>query len=147
MLNKFILIERTKQNEKQTAGNLSIYKNQADWIDPDTKPVFECFTLELAWKNNIRNESRIHPGVFPAKKHNSPKFGKSIHIQKVPGRTEILIHRGNFHMDTKGCILVGDDYADINGDGFYDVINSTSTMKKLLSLINDKLIVVIHNNF
>lgn len=35
--------------------------------------------------------------------------------------------------DTTGCILVGNEFRDINNDGLVDVTNSKLTMKKLLN--------------
>lgn len=40
-------------------------------------------------------------------KVNSPKFGKTWEIFKVPNRSEILFHVGNHPQDTHGCILLG----------------------------------------
>src|SRR5690554_1329961 len=85
------------------------------------KLVFEFVTLELPWKNNERRVSCIPTGIYHAIKHTSPKFKESFWLQDVPGRSEILIHVGNFTREIRGCILPGDRYADIDGDGIIDV--------------------------
>jgi hypothetical protein len=33
----------------------------------------------------------------------------------VPGRSEILIHKGNLSSDSKGCIIVGEEFGTLNG--------------------------------
>lgn len=125
-----LFLERYQYDDKQTLGKLYLldYKGHiiADW-----------HSLELPNKNNQRRVSCIPEGAYKARKHNSPKFGKSLWLQDVPNRSEILIHRGNYHSDILGCILIGSDLADINKDGYLDVTNSTNSIKELMSLIED----------
>lgn len=125
-----LFLERYQYDDKQTLGKLYLldYKDNiiADW-----------HSLELPNKNNQRRVSCIPEGVYKARKHNSPKFGKSLWLQDVPNRSEILIHKGNYHSDILGCILIGSDLADINKDGYLDVTNSTNSIKELMSLIED----------
>ena len=122
-----IVIDRIDQNDYQTEGFLRVYEGE--------RLVFDCKTLELPWRNNQRRISRIPDGRYQAILHHSPRFGESIWIQGVPNRSEILIHLGNYNRDTLGCILVGSDFADIDGDGQYDVIASRQTMLKLFDTI------------
>lgn len=126
-----IVITRTQQNDIQTLGTLEVFNT--------TEKLFECKTLELPWKNNKQNISCIPNGHYFAKKHISPTFGKSIWIKDVKERSEILIHKGNFYSDIKGCILVGEKHIDINSDGYKDVTNSTVTMEKLYNLVKDPI--------
>lgn len=133
-----IIINRYQEEDKQTIGEL-ILKNR------DNEEPFTCHTLELPWRANAKNTSRIPEGEYLAVKHVSPKFGACLWIQEVPNRTEILIHRGNFHKDTLGCILVGKNLTDIDGDGYRDVTHSRDTLKKLLEEI-DRDIVTVHIN-
>jgi hypothetical protein len=55
-------------------------------------------------------------------------------VVDVQGRTYILIHAGNLYTHTLGCILVGEDFLDINDDGYPDVTNSGATLQKLRDL-------------
>ena len=78
-----------------------------------------CYTLENGWHGNKRQISRIPAGVYPLKVRKyggwdiklSKRFPDmhqgAIELADVPGRSAILIHPGNWHTDTLGCILPG----------------------------------------
>ena len=94
-----------------------------------------CWTLENTWANNERRVSCIPPGVYPltvrtfggwherlAKRF--PQIHKgAIELEGVPGRSAILIHPGNFHTETEGCVLPGDTRG-IGPDGSLAVMSS-----------------------
>ena len=70
------------------------------------------YTLEDAWRDNKRNVSCIPAGTYKVTPHgwekNTPfKYKRTWLINGVPNRSAILIHAGNTHQDTQGCILVG----------------------------------------
>lgn len=71
----------------------------------DGKPCF--VTLEDKWRDNEKMVSCIPKGTYPVLIHQSPKFGLCYKVHNVPDRSEILIHAGNTHEDTHGCILLG----------------------------------------
>lgn len=133
-----IVITRTEENDTQTIGELKVYTD---------KLLFEAKTLELPWRENQRMISRIPSNHYKAVKNISQKHGKSIWIQDVEGRSEILIHKGNFHSETLGCILVGEGLTDIDGDGHKDVTNSTRTMDELYGIVKEPLFVNIIEEF
>ena len=89
-------------------------------------------TLELEWDNNRARVSCIPLGKYIVERRTSEKFGNHFHITNVVDRSYILIHHGNYHRDILGCILVGSNHTDIDGDGYRDVTSSKNTMKKLL---------------
>lgn len=76
---------------------------------------FSCFTLELPWRDNRPNISCIPSGVYSSVVRQSPRFGQVYHVQNVPQRSFILMHRGNvagdtsrgFRSNVEGCILLG----------------------------------------
>jgi hypothetical protein len=78
-----------------------------------TSEDFVCYILELPWRNNERAKSCIPEGVYQASWHKSPRFGWTYRISDVTGRSEILIHTGNYAGDTSrgflsnshGCLL------------------------------------------
>jgi hypothetical protein len=122
-----IRVLRTIDNGKQTNGVL--------YVEKDGAIIFECFTLELPWKDNERRVSCIPEGTYKAVKHRSPKFGNSVWIKDVPNRSEILIHPANYVRQLLGCIAVGKDLKDIDGDELEDVTASRNTMNELLALL------------
>lgn len=121
-------IVRNADQSKQTLGKLTVYDQQG-------RNVFSCFTMERPWLNNKRRESCIPVGTYKCIKHVSPKFGACFHVLGVVGRSEILIHKGNYYTDSLGCILPGSGLADLNKDGLQDVTNSKVTVGKLLELM------------
>lgn len=64
-------------------------------------------TLELPWRNNQRNVSRIPLGSYQLARVQSQRFGNTFEVKNVPERSAILFHAGNIPADTQGCILVG----------------------------------------
>ena len=95
---------------------------------------FICWTLEDPWNDNKNNISCIPLGTYElyTKTYGRyfAKYATPIPILRdVPGRSEILIHPGNYATDTEGCILVGD------GKGENAVWNSVKTWKKLLPIL------------
>ena len=69
-----------------------------------------CYTLELPDRENKNRISCIPKGIYSPyfiESSASGKYKKVYHIPDVPGRTGVLIHKGNNHRHTLGCILVG----------------------------------------
>lgn len=124
-----IKITRIHQDNTRTLGILELFK--------DGELLFECKTLELPWKDNQRSKSRIPNGYYSAIKHMAPEKGKSVWIQNVIGREEILIHIGNFIYDTRGCILLGTKFMHMNADGGLDLFDSAVAMNTLYDLLPD----------
>lgn len=122
-------------NNLQTLGRLVLFEG--------SKIILQLYTLELPDLGNQQNISCIPEGEYEVHRIYSPKFGKCFHLQAVPGRTEILIHKGNYNKDTHGCILIGMGHSDINGDGTMDVIESSLAMEKLQNIITEDVFTLI----
>ena len=71
------------------------------------KPV--CCTLENPWKHNQINISCIPPGSYKAEIITEPysKHFGMYRLKRVPGRSLIDIHVGNYPKNTLGCPLLG----------------------------------------
>lgn len=104
-------------------------------LDEKEKIAFKCFTLELPDNGNKQKISNIPAGKYKVVKRNSPKYGDHFHITNVKNRSFVLIHQGNYYTQIEGCVLVGVDMVDVNGDGVLDVTQSVATMKKLNSIM------------
>lgn len=72
-------------------------------------------TVERPWKYNRKGESCIPTGTYLCKRVDSPKFGDTFEVTGVPGRTEILFHKGNLAEDSHGCIIVGEAFNVVKG--------------------------------
>ena len=64
-------------------------------------------TVERPWVGNKRMLSCIPEGTYTCKRVNSPKFGATFEVTKVPGRSHILFHAANTSGDLHGCIGLG----------------------------------------
>lgn len=112
-------------------------KGQAEIRDHEGQFKFAFYTLELPWMDNAVRKSCIPAGNYTCRRRESQKYGHHWHVQDVEGRTLILIHHGNYHSDTLGCILVGRNLKDINGDGLLDTTDSIATMRQLRQMLPD----------
>ena len=136
-MKKAVLI-RLEENKKQTLGRLFVF----DGLDI----IFECCTLELAWRENKRNVSCIPIGNYKVNPRNSEKYGDHFLVENVMMRDYILIHEANYYTDLKGCIGVGSNFYDINKDGETDITSSRNTKAKLLGKAPEGFELIILNN-
>lgn len=114
--------------KEQTLGTMLVVSDYESIL-------FSCKTLELKWNENKRQLSCIPKGKYRVTKWNSPKFGTCFKVHDVEGRTNILIHAGNYKKQTLGCILVGERFKDLDGDRITDITNSKRTLEELLKLL------------
>lgn len=123
-------LDRFIHTDKSTIGKL--------YIDS----VFECYILELPWKDNQNNISCIPEGFYHWKIRNEP-YSKyhypHLHITNVVDRSFILLHIGNYPKDTKGCLLPGTSY------GENAVWNSEEAFNKLMSKVSNDGTIIISN--
>lgn len=109
---------------------------------------FMCKTLELPWRENKRSISCIPSGEYTVQIRQSPKYGSVYWVTKVPNRTWILIHAGNFAGDTKfgfrthvnGCILLGKKFGYLSDQRA--VLSSRITVKKFRRVMQDQSFVL-----
>lgn len=129
-----LLLERKYLKSNYTIGNLSINGK------------FFCNTLEDKNRDLNKNgrfdngEQKVYAqtcipfGTYEIKMTYAPKFKRELPwLQNVPSFTGILIHRGNTHEHSAGCILVGEN--KIKGQ----VINSTKYEQELVKLIKESI--------
>lgn len=135
-----LVIERLTDNDYQTISTMFVL-DASDYIE------WNCHCLEPAWKDNQQDISCIPAGKYRVEKHIAPSFGKSFWVKDVPGRSEILIHIGNFRKDTRGCPLPGIDMADIDGDKNIDMSSSGKAIEKLWKLLPDSFELEIINGY
>ncbi len=131
-----MLIGRIKDTEYGTFGILF------------NKGIPFALTLENSWINNVRNVSCIPIGKYKCQRYTSPKFGETFRIMNVPNRGEIegvIFHKGNLDDDTRGCILIGEQFGLLNnepailrsGDGFAEFMDKNNSVSEFELIIMD----------
>ena len=106
---------------------------------------FQCFTLELPWKNNQKSISCIPEGIYQFHRRLSRKNGHVLELLDTLHRTHIQIHSGNYTYQIEGCVLVGDSVRWLDGDAIPDVTNSKKTLERLMEVSQGIDLIEIHN--
>ncbi len=113
--------------------------------DENNNILFSSQSLERGWLNNARNISCIPAGIYKLKLEWSPKFQKDLwEIYDVPNRRECKFHAANFSRQLNGCIALGKERTDIDGDSFIDITNSRNTMKLFHKAMEGESISTLH---
>jgi hypothetical protein len=122
-----LLVLNLYRVQSDSKGTLGILKLTNELI---------CYTLELPYLNNQRNISCIPAGEYNCVRVKSPRFGDVFEVVNVKGRSNILIHKGNWITDIQGCILVGLQQSIYDNNlNRYSVLNSTGAFNKLNLLL------------
>ena len=88
-------------------------------------------TLEPAWADNSIGESCIPEGIYTCERYSSAKYPNTWEVTDVSGgRTRILLHAGNYPINTSGCVLVGMEHSSTT----YAINSSAMAMGKLMEL-------------
>lgn len=143
-----ILIDRFFKGENYTIGKLYINGEYfCDTLEDRDRGLKQSNDLELIKEVKVMHETAIPTGEYKVSLNIvSPKYsnyskypwarevhGKLPRLLNVPGFEGILIHVGNIHSHTSGCILVGKN--SISGK----VTNSTEYFHKLYEKMQDAL--------
>lgn len=84
----------------------------------------------------------VLPGEYTMRRRLSPRFGHVWEICDVPGHTDILVHGGNFNLDSTGCELVGEDILigdDPRTEGRDEMVtNSKATLARFMDETADE---------
>jgi hypothetical protein len=107
---------------------------------------FACYTLELPWRDNDANFSRIPIGTYPAAYIHSPHFGRMLYqLENVSDRQNCEIHMGNFAGDTakgyksdvEGCTILGAHTGMLTPEGYAKpqlaVLDSVPTLDRFMA--------------
>lgn len=98
---KILILKRIAMNPDSTLGVL---------LDEPNQPF--ALTMELPWLGNKANESCIPEGEYLCNRVTKIKHGECFELFQVPNRTDILIHKGNFPTDSRGCIILGEQFEE-----------------------------------
>lgn len=72
-----------------------------------------ALTMELGWHDNKHDISCIPKGEYLVQRTVKIKHGLCFEILNVPNRSDILIHKGNFPTDSRGCIILGEQFGQM----------------------------------
>jgi len=92
-----------------------------------------CVTMENPWWNNQRSVSCIPFGIYQCQRIISPRFGETFEVKDVHDRSHIIFHKGNHVDDTRGCILLGSYFDEVNNEVW--IKNSSAAFKKFMDLL------------
>ncbi len=126
-----VILIRKHETEKGTVCDFHVYG--------EGRHLLFLAALELPWKHNRRNISRIPEGTYLLVKEWSEKFNKMLwELKGVPGRSEIKIHNANFTRQLQGCIAVGLYHKDIDQDGQTDVADSLPGLEDFHDVMSEE---------
>ena len=97
--------------------------NQGTYAVLKYKDIPFSVTLEREWLDNRPSKGQkagscIPAGTYKCKRVDSPRFGNTFEVTNVPKRSHILFHKGNLDDDSRGCILVGEQFGKLgDSDG------------------------------
>lgn len=94
-----------------------------------------CVSLEPQALNNRPFVSCIPAGRYQCRKTLSPRHGWTFKLDRVPGRSDILFHRGNTLADTEGCILLGRRFGSLGG--CRGILASGDVMDEFMIMMGD----------
>jgi len=96
-----------------------------------------CKTLENPWLDNQNQISCIPTGIYKVIRDDTGRF-QYWRLLDVKDRTGIEIHNGNKEKHTKGCILLGKDWAFMDGELAITASNSTLERLRDKKILPDK---------
>jgi hypothetical protein len=135
-MNLKVIINRFKIRDDYTLGHCYVKFGEGDSI------YIGC-SLERGWLDNQSNISCVPEGTYSLRYEHSPRFRKFLwELYDVPGRSECKFHAANYWRQLNGCIALGANHKDIDGDGDPDVTSSLLTMKKFHNVMKK----VLHSN-
>lgn len=106
-------------------------------LEPPNYPAILLHTLEDAWIDNEVMASCIPDGLYLCKPRRFFKGGyDAIEVTGVPGRSTILVHKGNTDEDVSGCIVVGQRLGVLYGE--LAVLESTDAFRALMRWLGDR---------
>ena len=142
-----ITVQRLFHTDNTTVGKLFIDGSPECWTLEDTKQLNKIHGITRipsgSYKIRVRNFGRIHE-----KYQKRFDFHQgTLELLNVPEFSDILIHIGNSHKDTEGCLLLGkwlstDDkliYSTVAYSNFYKKVIDNAKHDNLAIIIKDEI--------
>lgn len=125
-----IIQDRIYENDKKTLSLCQIWDG--------SKSLYSYVAIELPWRDNKPNVSRIVPNEYDCtatrKATPNPRTKEreyALFFPYVPGRSQIMSHVANYVTELEGCIGPGLMFSDIDNDGVIDVANSRKALEQI----------------
>lgn len=128
-----LLLKRRYLGDEYTIGSLFINDTYfSDTLEDKVRDHNKDGDLNDPGEGKVYGNTAIPYGEYQVIVNKSPKFGRMLpRLLNVPHFEGILIHRGNTHHDSAGCILVGEN--KVKGM----VINSTKYEIEIVRILQD----------
>ena len=130
-----LLLKRRYLGDEYTIGSLFINDTYfSDTLEDKVRDHNKDGDLNDPGEGKVYGKTAIPYGEYQVIVNRSPKFGRMLpRLLNVPHFEGILIHRGNTHHDSAGCILVGEN--KVKGK----VINSTKYEVEIVRILQDAM--------
>jgi hypothetical protein len=116
-----IKVTRKEKSDYQCIGECSVFIDNVE--------IFTSKTIERGDNDNRARISCIPNGFYDIVLEWSDRFKENLwEIKGVKNRSECKFHAANYSRQLNGCIALGEEVKDIDGDGNKDVTNSKRTM-------------------
>lgn len=127
--NVVITINRNNYSDASTMGYFSAaaYDDNGQFIAAITGVTLEPFS-DMSLENVKNSGSTIAPGTYDVVSGTYHNTSGYYQVSGVDGRTGIFFHIGNYHQDSKGCILLGSS-GYCNDKGNYEISGSSTTVQ------------------
>lgn len=108
--------------------------------------IFQCYILEdKIRKEKIPGQTAIPAGQYPLALNGTAGMNVRYHshypqmhrgmveVRGIPHYSLVFFHIGNYHTDTRGCLLTGSYYQLLDGD--YRILHSAAAYKRVYPLL------------
>ncbi|SDE20227.1 hypothetical protein SAMN04487996_10425 [Dyadobacter soli] len=134
-----ITVAKIKGGQNSTISSLSVNGRFFCYVLQDAdRGLVSTMTLEEIKAKKVHGATAIPEGKYQVVDVMSPRFKRRLpRLVDVPGFAGILIHPGNTHLDTEGCLLPGTNYRAQGKD--WIVTDSRKAFDGLYQMIQERI--------
>lgn len=134
-----ITIVKIKRGRNSTLSKLSVDGKHFCYVLQDAdRGLVSSMPLDEILAKKVKGSTAIPEGKYEVVDVMSPRFKRKLpRLVNVPGFAGILIHPGNTHKDTEGCLLPGESY-QASADEWI-VTSSRDAFNRLYAVIQERI--------